>query len=205
MVHGNGREVPGIRQTPRQSRAGQKCADQPGTGSVRDTVQVLGAGSSLFEDVPDEREEFADMVSGSQLGHHPAIQPVELDLTEQLVGQKALLRVKNGGGALVTGGLQSENARVFCLCPRAHLESPALLTIPTVTEVSMPSVRVRENEYFDAALRRFKRACEKAGILTELRRREFYEKPTQERKRKKAAAIKRHMKRISRDGMRATR
>ena len=72
-------------------------------------------------------------------------------------------------------------------------------------EVSMPSVRVRENEYFDAALRRFKRACEKAGILTELRRREFYEKPTQERKRKKAAAIKRHMKRVSRDGMRAAR
>jgi small subunit ribosomal protein S21 len=72
-------------------------------------------------------------------------------------------------------------------------------------EVSMPSVRIRENEYFDAALRRFKRACEKAGILTELRRREFYEKPTQERKRKKAAAIKRHMKRVSRDGMRAPR
>jgi small subunit ribosomal protein S21 len=63
----------------------------------------------------------------------------------------------------------------------------------------MPSVRIRENEYFDAALRRFKRACEKAGVLTELRRREFYEKPTQERKRKKAAAVKRHMKRTSRD------
>ena len=62
----------------------------------------------------------------------------------------------------------------------------------------MPSVRVRENEYFDAALRRFKRACEKAGVLTELRRREFYEKPTQERKRKKAAAVKRHMKRTNR-------
>ncbi len=66
-------------------------------------------------------------------------------------------------------------------------------------EVAMPSVRVRENEYFDAALRRFKRACEKAGVLTELRRREFYEKPTQERKRKKAAAVKRHQKRLSRD------
>ena len=63
----------------------------------------------------------------------------------------------------------------------------------------MPSVRVKENEYFDAALRRFKRACEKAGILTELRRREYYEKPTQERKRKKAAAVKRHMKRLSRE------
>jgi len=69
----------------------------------------------------------------------------------------------------------------------------------------MPSVRIRENEYFDAALRRFKRACEKAGILTELRRREFYEKPTQERKRKKAAAIKRHIKRVSRDGTTTTR
>ena len=62
----------------------------------------------------------------------------------------------------------------------------------------MPSVRIRENEYFDAALRRFKRACEKAGVLTELRRREFYEKPTQERKRKKAAAVKRHQKRSTR-------
>jgi small subunit ribosomal protein S21 len=69
----------------------------------------------------------------------------------------------------------------------------------------MPSVRIRENEYFDAALRRFKRACEKAGILTELRRREFYEKPTQERKRKKAAAIKRHMKRVSRESLRPAR
>jgi len=69
----------------------------------------------------------------------------------------------------------------------------------------MPSVRVKENEYFDAALRRFKRACEKAGILTELRRREYYEKPTQERKRKKAAAVKRHMKHLSRDTSRRTR
>ena len=63
----------------------------------------------------------------------------------------------------------------------------------------LPSIRVKENEHFDAALRRFKRACEKAGILSELRRREFYEKPTQERKRKKAAAVKRQMKRNTRE------
>jgi len=63
----------------------------------------------------------------------------------------------------------------------------------------LPSVRVRENENFDAALRRFKRSCEKAGILAELRSREFYEKPTQERKRKKAAAVKRQIKRTARD------
>ena len=69
----------------------------------------------------------------------------------------------------------------------------------------MPSVKVRDNEPFEYALRRFKRSCEKAGVLAETRRREYYEKPTQERKRKKAAAVKRHLKRISRDAMRRTR
>ncbi|MCH9690255.1 MAG: 30S ribosomal protein S21 [Gammaproteobacteria bacterium] len=63
----------------------------------------------------------------------------------------------------------------------------------------MPTVRVKEGENPEYALRRFKRSCEKAGILTELRRREFYEKPTAERKRKQAAAVKRHLKKISRE------
>ncbi len=66
----------------------------------------------------------------------------------------------------------------------------------------MPSVRVKENEPFEVALRRFKRSCEKAGVLTEVRRREHYEKPTQERKRKRAAAVKRHMKKLSREQQR---
>jgi DNA primase catalytic core len=65
--------------------------------------------------------------------------------------------------------------------------------------------RIKENEHFDAALRRFKRSCEKAGILSELRSREFYEKPTQERKRKKAAAVKRQLKRDSRETNRNVR
>ncbi len=69
----------------------------------------------------------------------------------------------------------------------------------------MPSVKVRENEPFEVALRRFKRTCEKAGILAETRKREFYEKPTQERKRKRAAAVKRHMRRVSRENARRTR
>ncbi len=63
----------------------------------------------------------------------------------------------------------------------------------------MPSVRIRENEPFEVAMRRFKRTCEKAGVLSEMRRRTFYEKPTQERKRKKAAAVKRQLRRLSRD------
>ncbi len=48
----------------------------------------------------------------------------------------------------------------------------------------MPAVKVRDNEPFDVALRRFKRSCEKAGVLSEVRRREHYEKPTEVRKRK---------------------
>jgi small subunit ribosomal protein S21 len=69
----------------------------------------------------------------------------------------------------------------------------------------MPSVKVRENEPFEYALRRFKRSCEKAGILAETRRREYYEKPTQERKRKAAAAVKRNLRRLARDANRRVR
>ena len=63
----------------------------------------------------------------------------------------------------------------------------------------MPSVKLRDNEPFEIAIRRFKRSCEKAGVLSESRRREFYEKPTEERKRKAAAAVKRHLKKLSRE------
>ncbi|CAL4318112.1 30S ribosomal protein S21 [Buchnera aphidicola] len=69
----------------------------------------------------------------------------------------------------------------------------------------MPIITIRENEPFDVALRRFKRACEKSGILSEIRRREFYEKPTTQRKRAKASAIKRLAKKLSRENMRRMR
>ena len=69
----------------------------------------------------------------------------------------------------------------------------------------MPSVRVRENEPFDVAMRRFKRSCEKAGVLAEVHKREFYEKPTQERTRKAAAAVKRWQKKAARQNARRIR
>lgn len=69
----------------------------------------------------------------------------------------------------------------------------------------MPSIKIKENEPFDVALRRFKRSCEKAGVLAEVRRREFYEKPTWIRKRKAAAAVKRHQKKLSRESRRQQR
>ena len=62
----------------------------------------------------------------------------------------------------------------------------------------MPSIKVKENEPCDIAIRRVRRACEKAGVLTEIRKREFYEKPTSVRQRKAAAAVKRVHKRTNR-------
>ena len=86
---------------------------------------------------------------------------------------------------------------------RALLQYATLFSMSE--ETALPQVKVRDNEPFEVALRRFKRSCEKAGILSEVRRREFYEKPTQERKRKQAAAVKRHAKKVSRDTSRRTR
>jgi small subunit ribosomal protein S21 len=65
----------------------------------------------------------------------------------------------------------------------------------------MPSVRMRDGESIDSAIRRFKRAVEKAGIPKELRRREFYQKGSMVRKRKAAAARKRHLKKLVREQM----
>ena len=79
------------------------------------------------------------------------------------------------------------------------------LLFGTSSESPLPSVKIRENEPFDIALRRFKRSCEKANILSEVRKREYYEKPTTVRKRKAAAAVKRHLKKLQREARRFER
>lgn len=60
----------------------------------------------------------------------------------------------------------------------------------------MPSVKVKVDESFESALRRFKKQCEKAGVLSELRKREHYEKPSVRRKKKSIAARKKALKRV---------
>ena len=58
----------------------------------------------------------------------------------------------------------------------------------------MAEIRVKENESIDSALRRFKRSCQKSGVLMELRKREHYKKPSVKRKKKSEAARKRKYK-----------
>jgi small subunit ribosomal protein S21 len=61
----------------------------------------------------------------------------------------------------------------------------------------VPLVSVREDESFESALRRFKRKCEKSGILTELKKRQHYEKPSVKRKRKAVQARKKMMRKVA--------
>ena len=61
--------------------------------------------------------------------------------------------------------------------------------------IYLPGVFLNEDDYnFDLALRRFKKQVEKAGILSEMKKRQHYEKPSVMRKKKKAAARKRLLK-----------
>ncbi len=58
----------------------------------------------------------------------------------------------------------------------------------------MPGVKVHEGDSIDKALKQFKKQCEKSGILTEIRKREYYEKPSVKRKRKMLAARKKRIR-----------
>lgn len=48
----------------------------------------------------------------------------------------------------------------------------------------MPSVKVREGEHFEKAFRRFTKACEKSGLMSEIKKHQHFEKPSERRKRK---------------------
>ena len=58
----------------------------------------------------------------------------------------------------------------------------------------MAEIKIKDNESLDSALRRVKRQCARSGVLTELRKREHYEKPSVKRKKKSEAARKRKFK-----------
>jgi small subunit ribosomal protein S21 len=63
----------------------------------------------------------------------------------------------------------------------------------------MPLIKVREDESLENALKRFKRKCEKSGILTEIKKRQHYEKPSVKKKRKALAARKKLLKRLAQE------
>jgi small subunit ribosomal protein S21 len=70
--------------------------------------------------------------------------------------------------------------------PKAHSEGGK----------QMSEVRVKENESLDSALKRFKRNCAKAGVLSDLRKKEYYQSPSVKRRKKSEAARKNKNKRF---------
>ena len=66
----------------------------------------------------------------------------------------------------------------------------------------MPIIRVRSGDSFEGALKRFKKQCEKEGILSEVRKRAHYEKPSVKKKKKALAAKKRALRRMRKLGPR---
>lgn len=109
------------------------------------------------------------------------------------------------GGAEM-GPLRATPGAAIAFPPQGTIIAPPLPRADGLrTQHIMPSVKIRDNEPFDIALRRFKRVCEKAGVLAESHRREYYEKPTQIRKRNAAAAVKRTQKQASRNTLRRRR
>ena len=65
--------------------------------------------------------------------------------------------------------------------------------------LTMPLIKVREDESLENALKRFKRKCEKSGILSEIKKRQHYEKPSVRKKRKALAARKKLLKRLAQE------
>ena len=62
--------------------------------------------------------------------------------------------------------------------------------------ILMALVRLKDGESFESAFRRFKKSCEKAGILSEVKKREHFEKPSVRLKKKSMAARKRLVKKL---------
>ena len=82
---------------------------------------------------------------------------------------------------------------VLLKCKACSVKQPEELTSRREGKY-MSEIRVKDNESLDSALRRFKRQCAKSGVMSEIRKREHYEKPSVKRKKKSEAARKRKFK-----------
>src|SRR3954447_5753987 len=95
----------------------------------------------------------------------------------------------------------SRSPRSSRCCPSCYPISPRInsnpfgyLPLPGLRGVSkrMPEVVIHDDESFERALKRFKKKCEKAGILSDLRKHRHFEKPSEKRKRKMNAAVRKN-------------
>ena len=92
---------------------------------------------------------------------------------------------------MIVLGLDTESMIKYNIMSVIDLQHDRILYRQRREGKFVSEIRVKENESLDSALRRFKRQCSKAGVLSEIRKREHYEKPSVKRKKKSEAARKR--------------
>ena len=109
MMHAHGRNAPGERQGLGAGGADQQRTNQPGAGGVGDGLDLLAAGAGLIQHLADQRQHAFDVVARSELRHNATIDAMQIDLTEQRVGQQAALAVVERDAGLVAGGFQAQH------------------------------------------------------------------------------------------------
>ena len=179
------------------ARADEQRSGEARPLRIRDPVERGERDARLGEHLLRERNHAPHVVARRKLRHDSAVDTVHRDLRMQRVREEPALAIVEREAGFVARGFDAEYEHVVGWFARLEADCYTIRLLPVTRGARfMTSVRVRDNEPFEVALRRFKRTIEKTGLLTELRAREFYEKPTAERKRKLAAAVKRHYKRL---------
>jgi len=205
VVYTHRRDIEREGQGPGHPCAHQQCAGKARALRIGDAIHVSQCAPTLLENLTCQRQQTLNVIPRRQFRHDAAVFAMHRDLRIQRIRQQTALAVIQRNTGFITGGLDAKHQHSEGL-PRGTGKILAGLLLFSFFQFTgsfsgshsqkMPHVKVKENEPFDVALRRFKRSIEKVGLLTELRAREFYEKPTAERKRKLAAAVKRQSKRL---------
>ena len=93
VMHADRRDVPGERQRLGAGSPHQQGADQAGARGVGDRVDLGGHAVGLGQHLADQRQHALDVITRGQLRHNAAIDAVQVDLTEQCIGQQAAFAV----------------------------------------------------------------------------------------------------------------
>jgi len=108
MVYAEGRNVPGKCQRLGARSPNQQGSDQSGAGGVGDRIDLGRHAAGLVQHLPNQRQHAFDVITAGKLRHHAAIGAMQVDLTEQRIGQKPAFTVVKCDTGFVAGGFKSQ-------------------------------------------------------------------------------------------------
>ena len=107
MMHADTGNIPGQRQGLGQRRADQQGADETGARRVGDPIDIDRA--RVLQDLPNQRQQLADVITRGQLRYDSAVGGMERDLAVQEMREQPPLAVIHGDRAFVTGGFDAQH------------------------------------------------------------------------------------------------